>query len=156
MNEYVNTMRKYIGHERLILVGAGVFLYKDGRILLQKRRDSGLWADHGGCVEIGETLEETAKRELFEETGLIAKNLEFFNVYSGKEMFYTYPNGDKVYLIGTFFFCEDFEGTIKPDKNEVLELKWFEIDKIPKEIPTHLKRPFDDFTKYIKERDKLY
>ena len=153
MNDYVKSMRKYIGHERLLLVGSGVLVYKNGRILLQKRNDNGLWADHGGCVEIGETLEEAAKRELFEETGLIAKRLEFFNVYSGKEMMYTYPNGDKVYLIVTLWICEEFEGEMKPDTDEVSELKWFDIKKIPKEIPKTLKRPFKDFVKYIMERE---
>ena len=63
MNEYIKRIRSFVGHERIILVGTGVFIYQNGKILLQKRRDSGLWADHGGGVEIGETLEETAKRE---------------------------------------------------------------------------------------------
>ena len=155
MNEYVQSMRKYIGQERLLLVGSGVLLYKGGKILLQKRRDSGLWADHGGCVEIGETLEETARRELFEETGLTAKKLEFFNVYSGKEMLYTYPNGDKTYLIISLWICEEYEGDMKADAAEVLELKWFDINEIPKEIPKTLKRPFKEFAEYIKKRDNI-
>ena len=155
MNEYVKRIRSYIGHERIILVGTGVFIYRNGKILLQKRRDSGLWADHGGCVEIGETLEETAKRELFEETGLTANSLEFFNIYSGKEMLYTYPNGDKVYFILSYWICEDFSGEIKIDPDEVIELKWFDINEMPKEIEPTVKKPFDDFLKYIKERDKI-
>ena len=155
MNDYVKQMRKYIGHECLILVGSGVFIYKDGKMLLQKRRDDGLWADHGGCVEIGETLEETAARELFEETGLIANKLEFFNVYSGKELMYTYPNGDKAYMILTFWICEDFSGEIKIDTGEVIELKWFDINEIPEEVPITLKRPFKDIVKFIKKRDGI-
>jgi mutator protein MutT len=155
MNEYVKSIRKYIGHERLILVGSGVLIYKNGEILLQKRRDNGLWADHGGCVEIGETVEETAKRELFEETGLTANKLDFFKIYSGNDMLYTYPNGDKVYLIITIFLCEDFSGEIKIDTNEVIELKWFKINEMPNEITPTLKKAFDDFVKYIKERDKI-
>ena len=155
MNEYVKSIRKYIGSERLILVGSGVLIYKNGKVLLQKRRDNGLWADHGGCVEIGESVEETAKRELFEETGLIANKLDFFNIYSGKDTLYTYPNGDKVYLIITIWICEDFSGEIKIDTNEVLELKWFDINEIPKEISPTLKKLFNDFVKYIKERDKV-
>ena len=155
MNEYVKRIRSYVGHERIILVGAGVIIHKNGKILLQKRRDSELWADHGGCVEIGETLEEAAKRELFEETGLTANSLEFFNIYSGKEMLYTYPNGDKVYLIISFWICEDFSGDIKIDLNEVVELKWFNIDEMPNEIVPTVKKPINDFIKYIKERDKI-
>ena len=155
MNDYVKRIRSFVGHERIILVGAGVLIYKNGKILLQKRRDSGLWADHGGCVEIGETLEETAKRELLEETGLTANSLEFFRIYSGKEMLHTFPNGDEVYLIVSFWVCEDFSGEIKMDPNEVVELKWFDINEMPKEVEPTLKKPFDDFVRYIKERDKI-
>ena len=70
MTEYVKFMRQYIGHERLLIVGASVFIHKDSKLLLQKRKDNDCWAEHGGCCELGETVEETAKRELFEETGL--------------------------------------------------------------------------------------
>jgi len=85
MTDYIKTMRKYIGHERLLVVGAGVFIHKDGKLLMQKRRDNGCWAaDHGSGSELSETVEETAKRELPEETGLTANNLELLGIFSGK------------------------------------------------------------------------
>ena len=40
-----------------------LIIYKDGKILLQKREDNGMWALHGGGMEIGETYLETLKRE---------------------------------------------------------------------------------------------
>ena len=43
------------------------------------------------CLKIG-----ISKRELFEETGLIAHDLELFGVFSGKDLHYIYPNGDEV------------------------------------------------------------
>lgn len=55
MTEYIKNMRRHIGHQTLIVVGVGVFIHKNGKLLLQKRRDNGCWADHGGCVEIGVT-----------------------------------------------------------------------------------------------------
>ena len=155
MNDYIKSMRKYIGHECLIIVGSDVFVYKNRKILLQKRRDNGLWHIHGGCMEIGETLEEAAKRELFEETGLTANRLDFFYTYSGKDLLYTYPNGDKVYSIITFWICEDYFGEVDIDENEVLELKWFNINEIPDEVTPTLKKPIKDFIKFIKKRDKI-
>jgi 8-oxo-dGTP pyrophosphatase MutT (NUDIX family) len=92
--DYIKNLREHIGHERLLLVGASVFVHQDGKLLLQKRKDNGCWGDHGGSCELGESIEETARRELLEETGLIAKKLELLGVFSGKELFYTYPNGD--------------------------------------------------------------
>jgi ADP-ribose pyrophosphatase YjhB (NUDIX family) len=55
------------------LVGVGVAIVRDGKILLIKRRNEpgkGLWAVPGGKVEYGETLRDAAAREVKEETGL--------------------------------------------------------------------------------------
>ena len=134
MIEYIKTMRKYIGHERLLIVGASVFIYKDGRLLLQKRKDNGCWGDHGGCCELGEAVEETAKRELYEETGLIANSMELLGVFSGKDLFYTYPNGDMVSNVNIAFLCEDFSGDFLHETDETDDLQWFPFDKLPENI----------------------
>lgn len=154
MIEYVKNIRKYIGHQTLILVGVGVFIHKDGRLLLQRRRDNGCWSDHGGCVEIGEEVEEAAKRELFEETGLIANKLEMIGVYSGKDMMYTYPNGDNVYIIGISYLCEDFTGTPLAETNETIELQWFDIDSLPESISPPVIKSLEYCVKMIKSRNQ--
>lgn len=71
MANYINWIRSRVGHEKVILVFAGGCLFdEDGKVLLQKRGDSGKWGFPGGAIELGETPEETAARELKEETGL--------------------------------------------------------------------------------------
>ena len=152
MTDYVKAMRKYIGHETLMLVGSGVIIHKGGKLLLQKRADNGCWADHGGGVELGETLEETAGRELFEETGLRANRLELIGVFSGPKMFYTYPNGDKVYIVAAGFLCEDYSGEISPDSGEVAELAWFSLDALPENISPPSKLFVDETVKLLKNR----
>jgi 8-oxo-dGTP pyrophosphatase MutT (NUDIX family)/NTP pyrophosphatase (non-canonical NTP hydrolase) len=132
-------MRKYIGHERLLIVGASVFVFKDGKLLLQKRRDNGCWADHGGCNELGETVEETARRELYEETGLTANSLELLGIFSGKELNYTYPNGDKVSNVNIAYLCEDFSGNLLTQSNETTDLRWFGPDELPENISPPVK-----------------
>ena len=135
MTEYIRSMRKYIGHERLLIVGAGVFIHKDGKLLLQKRKDNGCWAaDHGGCCELGETVEETAKRELHEETGLTAHSLELIGIFSGKDLFYTYPNGDMVSNVNIAYLCEDFSGEMITQTDETTDLQWFYLDELPENI----------------------
>lgn len=81
---YIESIRKKIGHDKIIAVGAGVFIYQNEKVLLQRRKDNLCWSMHGGGMEIGETAEETAKRELLEETGLVANTLELLGVFSGE------------------------------------------------------------------------
>ncbi len=70
-------MRKEYPNRPVVAVGAIVF--RDNRVLLVRRgqppsRD--LWAIPGGRVEIGETLQEAAEREILEETGIIIQARE--------------------------------------------------------------------------------
>ena len=68
-------------------------------MLLGKRTDNHQWGYAGGSIELGETVEEAAKRELFEEMGLVADEMELFYINSGEETHYIYPNGDEVYNV---------------------------------------------------------
>lgn len=77
MDEYVKMLRKHIGNAPLLLVATGAIIYKNRKILLQKRADNGNWAIHGGILELGETVEETVKRELNEEIGINPTKLKF-------------------------------------------------------------------------------
>jgi ADP-ribose pyrophosphatase YjhB (NUDIX family) len=71
---YIKMLRSLVGQIPLIVVGAGVLIVNTEKgLLLEKRKDNGLWGIIGGIMEIGESIEETAKREVFEETGLIIK-----------------------------------------------------------------------------------
>lgn len=65
---YVSELRNLVGHRPLLLAAAGVVVVDDlGRWLLQRRVDDGLWGLLGGALELGESFEDAARRELFEE-----------------------------------------------------------------------------------------
>ena len=154
MTEYIKSMRKYIGHERLLIVGASVFIHNNGRLLLQKRRDNGCWSDHGGCCELGETVEETARRELLEETGLTACSLELLGVFSGKDLFYSYPNGDMVSNVNIAYLCGDFTGELTAETGETAGFQWFSIDELPESISPPVKPVLARCVEVLQERMK--
>lgn len=130
---YVSDIRARIGHAPLQLTGASVVVCRNDEVLLMRRSDTGLWGYHGGCVELGETLEQAACRELLEESGLAARGLTLFGVYSGPEQHFIYPNGDEVYYTDVLFECDDFEGEPLKSNEEVLEQRWFPLDALPPE-----------------------
>ncbi|MBE6709064.1 MAG: NUDIX domain-containing protein [Ruminococcaceae bacterium] len=135
MSEYIKTIRQKVGHDPVIQCGASVIVINEaGELLLQLRRDNGMWGYHGGSVELNEKVEDAATRELFEETGLRAEALELFGVFSGAEMAYTYPNGDVVSNIDTVFLCRDYSGELKPQENEVSQLSFFPPTELPENI----------------------
>lgn len=146
---YVSDIRKYVGHSPIIHTAASVIVENEqGQILLQKRTDNGTWSYCGGAVELFEKVEDTAARELFEESGLKALSLELFGVFSGEEQHYIYPNGDEVSTIDIVYICRSYSGELKCQQEEVTQLKFFDIDDIPENISPPVRSPLLRYIEY--------
>ncbi len=131
MTGYIAEMRKLVGHRTIMQCAASVICVDDsGRVLLGRRADNHKWGYSGGALEIDERVEECAKRELYEEMGLIADELEFFCVNSGPEAHYIYPNGDEVSNFEIVFICRKWHGEPNADDGEMGELGFFSCDEI--------------------------
>ena len=154
MTGYIAEMRKIVGHKTIIQCAASIICVdKDGRILLGKRSDNKKWGYSGGAVEIDEYVEDCAKRELFEEMGLVAEELEFFFVNSGPEAHYIYPNGDEVSNYEVIYLCRKWHGEPKSLDGEMLDLRFFACDEIDlSEISPPIRRVVE---KYITDCKKL-
>ena len=134
MTGYISEMRKLIGHKTIIQCAASIIcIDSHGRILLGKRTDNHMWGYSGGSVEVDEKVEDCAIRELYEEMGLIAEELEFFCINSGPEAHYVYPNGDEVSNIEIVFLCKKWHGDVK-DSDEMTNLSFFKPDEIDIEM----------------------
>lgn len=141
MSNYILDLRKLVGHRPLLQVGASVIVEdEDGRILLQLREDNHCWGYAGGSVELDEVVEEAAKRELLEETGLTAHQLELFGIFSGPDTHYVYPNGDEVSNVDIVFLCRDYSGTMTPQSGEVEKLCFFAADALPDPLSPPVER----------------
>lgn len=131
MTGYMQEIRKLVGHRTLIQCAASIICVDEcGRALLGKRSDNHKWGYSGGSLEIDERVEDCAKRELCEEMGLIAEELEFFCVNSGPETHYVYPNGDEVSNFEIIFICKKWHGIPHPADGEMEELRFFFPDEI--------------------------
>ena len=138
MTGYIAEMRKLVGH-RVIMQCAGSVICVDDRrrVLLGRRTDNHLWGYAGGSVEIDERVEDCARRELEEETGIIADEIEFFCVNSGPEAHYVYPNGDEVSNVEIIYLCRKYHGELRPQETEIEELRFFD----PREIDLEMISP---------------
>lgn len=128
---YIGQMRKYIGHQPMLSAGATVVVIKDNRILLNLRSDTNTWGIPGGAIELGEALEETATRELKEETNLDCNSFTLLNVFSGKDFYFKYPNGDELYSVVALYFANDVSGELKITDGESFKLVYFSKNNLP-------------------------
>ena len=130
--DYYKKLREKTGHMPLVLPHSVVVLFNDkGEVLLEERKDDGYFDFPGGGIDIKETGEEAAKRELFEETNLVADELKLFNVYTGEVTHYIYFNKDEIYGVDLVYLCNKYHGEMKPDSEEVKSLKFFSLDIVP-------------------------
>ncbi len=134
---YLMDLRKTVGSRPLIACGAGVAIINhQNKILLQKRADNDCWGFIGGMLELGESIEEAVKREVYEEIGVKLLTISFFKVYSGKDFYYKYPNGDEVYNVINLFTYRGYmtESQLNANNNEVKEARFFSVGELPENI----------------------
>lgn len=152
MANYIKDIRKKVGHDAIFAPGAGAIIYKQGKILLQKRQDDGKWALHGGSMELGETQLQTLERELKEEINIRPVNPELMGIYTGKNFYCEYPNKDKIYDVLCVFLVQEYEGNLQKDNKEVIELKWFDLENLPEEIHSSDGRIIKDLKSFLQNK----
>ena len=145
MSDYLKDLREKTGHMPLLLPHSVVLVINNqNEILLEERSDDGFFDFPGGGIDLKETAEEAAARELKEETGLIANRLELFKVYSGEITHYVYFNGDEIYGVDCVYIWGDYLGELKPQLSEVKRLFFCSLDKMPEKMSPRNKQIIKD------------
>ena len=110
----------------------GVVFNGRGEVLLQKRSDNGYWGLPGGKVDIGESVEQGAIREVLEETGLHVTVKRLIGIYSDPDNYsiMSYPWGLVVHYVTLLFECEYQSGELKISE-ESTDIGYFPADALP-------------------------
>ena len=123
---YIQSIRKKVGKDKIILNFTCGILSQSGKILLQKRADKGTWGLPGGAIELGESALEALVREFYEETGIEVRAEKLLNVYTKYSD--SYPNGDEAQVL-TILYLVSSENSISTNffsSDETLELGFFD------------------------------
>ncbi|MEU8921274.1 NUDIX domain-containing protein [Kitasatospora sp. NPDC048545] len=93
---------------------AGAVVREDGRVLVIQRADNGTWEPPGGVLELGETVEDGVRREVFEETGLLVRPERLTGVYKNMNRS----------IVALVFRCR-VEGGKEQTTDEATAVRWF-------------------------------
>src|SRR6266700_5299621 len=97
----------------LVVGSSAIVSDDDGRILLQRRSDSGNWALPGGAMDIGETLAQSAIREVREETGFDVRIDRIVGIYSDPGHVFAYDDGEVRQEFSICLACTIMGGTLQ-------------------------------------------
>jgi len=126
--------------------GDGAVIDNDGRILLIRRADNGLWAMPGGRLEVGETPAQGVVREVLEETGVACEPIALIGVNDSR--YWGTPTFYQLYLFS--FLCRPLpndENISTPSHaHEVKDVQWFSEHELPQDIdPSYKQRIAEAF-----------
>jgi 8-oxo-dGTP pyrophosphatase MutT (NUDIX family) len=124
--DHVRRIRSLVGSDELLqLPSVSIALRgSDGRLLLARHAEGGVWVLPGGAIEPGEVPADAAVREMFEETGLLVRLTGLIGVFGGPEFVVRYRNGDRTSYVMAVFEAAVRQGRARPDGGELLELRF--------------------------------
>ena len=127
---YIKNLRKKYGDDWLILNATAVVITNEkNEVLLQKRSDSRLWGLPGGLLELDESIEQCAIREVKEETNLDIKIEKFLGVFTNP--FMRWKTKDYAKVIVFALTAKMIDSELKVNDSESLELKYFQYETLP-------------------------
>ena len=133
---YYGKMRKLVGKVKMISIGARAIIQDEQkRILLVQRRDNQQWVMPAGSMELDESILDTCKREVLEETGLQVESATLIAIYSDPRYSFVTSYGDPYQMLRFVFRVDSWSGTLQSITDETLDARFFELDALPSDLP---------------------
>lgn len=121
---------------------AGIVVNDEGKVLVIRRRDNGHWEPPGGVLEMSETFEEGARREILEETGIAVRVERLTGVY--KNM--------KRGIVALVFRCVPLDEPSRAT-DEASEVRWMTLGEVRDVMtPAYATRVADAFEADVRTR----
>ncbi|TDQ52990.1 NUDIX hydrolase [Actinorugispora endophytica] len=130
--EYYDDPAAPVPNSTVVAASAAVFDTR-GRLLMQRRADSGLWALPGGAMEPTESLPETAVRETREETGIDIEITGLVGTYTDPRHVIAYTDGEVRRQFNVCFRGRPLGGALAVSGESTL-VRWIprgELDALP-------------------------
>lgn len=117
----------------MVVAASAVVVDGRGRILMQRRRDNGLWALPGGGMDLGDSLPGTAVREVREETGLDVEITGLVGTYTDPRHVIAYTDGEVRRQFNVCFTARIVGGelAVSDESTEVRFVAPEELDRLP-------------------------
>jgi len=100
---------------------------REGKLLMVREADDGLWCLPGGWVDVGDSPSEAVCREVREETGLLVKATKLLGIWDRNK--YNHPPYPW-HVYKTIFLCEECGGELTTSY-ESLEVAFFDVNNLP-------------------------
>ncbi|MWV43438.1 NUDIX domain-containing protein [Paenibacillus sp. HJL G12] len=134
MSHLDRDFRQYIKKTSKITVQVAILVKnKDGEVLLQQRAGAEEWGLPLGSMTPGESLEDAARRELWEETTLTAQDMTLISMFSGPEFKKVSKGGDEEFLVIALYEAKGLQSELdfKAEVNKALRFfgePWSSVD----------------------------
>ena len=131
ISDYLRGVREKVGNDLLVMPAVTGLVYDErGRVLLQLHGDTLHWVAPGGAIDPDEAPSDAIVREIWEETGLVVEPAALAGVFGGPEYRVRYANGDVTSYVMIAFECRVVGGTLEPDGEESLDLRFVAADEL--------------------------
>lgn len=156
MNEYLKFLRSKIGSALVVHPAARILVENsNGEFLFIRRKDNGNLGIPSGGFDLGEDIETCIKRELQEETGLIADHVMPIGITSNPDsQSVVYGNGDKVQYFTIEFYSNSYSGEIDPIDTDEVDHAFFGSPDLLADLPPN-ERVIKEVWDYFQEHGKI-